>query len=206
MVDVGGVGQWDAPPFLLDNPWVNGEFLDSKTEPFTKDPALGVNLLLSKAGTAILQKPYRGAKAPDAWNRVVFTFQMMADYRDDFLRFRRAAAIGSPFWFTPGGRETDIFQAVTSSTYTLTRPLASSQVTGVTEVTHPTVVLLDGVVDAAAATVVTQTVTALKTGQIEVQYTPVYWVAVMEAEEAVDQHNSMPFSVVLEELLQGSFA
>jgi hypothetical protein len=206
MVSEGGYAEWDAPPFLLDYYWLDGAALSAKSFPFAKTPALGVNVLVSRAGTGVLQKPYRGAKAPDAWTRYRFELELVADYRDDYLRFKTSAARGAPVWWSPGGQESDLFQSDGTSTYTLSRPLASSVVTGVNESTYPTTVLLDGAVDAAAATVSGQTVTALKSGEIEVQYTPVYRVAVVEASEAIVQQNELGYVVSLEELVQGTFA
>ena len=199
-----GYASW-SKPYLFDHFYVDDGFLVTASLPIKVNPSTGVNLLVSRAGTATLQKPFRGSKAPDGYERLVFKISMKADSESDFYVFRRIKAKGAAVNFSPGMRMTDIFQATSGEVYTLSRPLASSVVPGVNETTHPTTILLDGVSTPSAATVVGQAVTANSTGEIEVQYTPLFKVAVLSTSEQIAAFNDYPLEVELSELIQGVF-
>lgn len=194
---------WTVPHFDPDTVYINGLFVETGMQGFSKKPS-GSTLfhMKSHANTSILQRLYFGAEAPQRRESIDFALQFQV-FADDLLdKLRSIQSKGSWFYFCPFDRQSDTFDATSGSTYKLTRPIASSVVSGVTSVTHPEVIYLDDVVDGAAASVSGQTVTANDTGLLRVDYTPVYKVVLLgDISESVGEINEILVSLTLNEVV-----
>lgn len=190
-----------AQPYLFDQIYLNGSWVPQRPvlrqEPFEES----CWALPTAAGTHIFQREFRGDDAPKDKRALRFSFDVQADTDLAWWALKEAKGTCAPFYFATGVRQTDTFAATSGSTYRLTSPIAAGIVPGVTTVTHPHVIKLDGVVDPSAATISGQTLTANATGTIIVQYTPVHWVRIAQFPEEIAQHNDAVIAVVLEELL-----
>ena len=163
--------------------------------------ANGLVVVPTFAGTHVLQRPYYGADAPEDRRRVQFSVGMLCDDYDDYRAFARAAASGAAVYWWPSIYTTEVFEIAAGSTYKLTRPVAWTLASGVSNVTHPLDLYLDGVSDSGAATVSGQTVTAVKTGTLEINYSPIFKVVVLDLAQEVLSPNQMRISATLEEVI-----
>lgn len=197
MSEAGYAGFTD--PYLFDQVWINGSWVDQF--PVQIDRGAGVWALPTQGGTDIVQRPYRGSLKPALGTKWTFTLTVRALNETAWYAIREAEAAGTSFYFGTGVRRTATFAATAGSTYRLPSPLASGIVTGVTSVTHPTIVKLNGSVNAGAATVTGQNVAAVNTGTITVHYTPVHLVIFTSYPESITEFNSADSAIVLEEVL-----
>lgn len=188
-----------GPPFMTDEMYLNGVMLPWRQ--VDEEPAPSCWALPTEGGTHLFQRQYRGAVKPKDKSVLAFSFEFQVDDHVTWAALDEAKAQCAPFYFTAGIRKTDIFPATSGTVYRLTRPLAAGIVPGVTSLTHPSIVKLNGVVDAGAATVSGQNVTANDTGTISVEYTPVHLVYFTAFPLRVDAHNSAVRSVGLAEIL-----
>src|SRR5678815_3128700 len=150
-----GYLKWDTS-FVFQHPWLDGAFMERVTCPLSWDPETDLVVAKTHAGTHVAQRWIGGSKAPRSMKGRTFTLQALIWSEEDCYRLMAVQSKGL-VQFSTGQRCVDVFEAVTGSSYLLRRPLASSVVTDVDETSHPTVVLLDDVVDATAATVTGQT-------------------------------------------------
>lgn len=200
-------------PYLIDAPYLDGVALDLHRPIAHQDieESPGVLLLTAHSGKTIVQKRHRGTKAPDAHIRYRFTLELSPSTQAVWEAFKGAWAKAKLVWFTTGGRCTDVFQVTPGSVHTLYRPLAEGTVPGVTAGTHPVKLVLNGSVDAAAATFSgspkqTMTTAVGKTGELVVHYTPVHRVVITGFSENHEDYNIRTAAVEIEEAIQGSFA
>lgn len=210
----GGFINW-TPPFGHQglpqdgSVYLGGKFYrdwpETGTAPHTMAPSDGVFVLETLARTHIVQRPYRGSKAPLKGDKREFTQGFLVDREEDYINLEIAQADGEPVYFCAGWWVVDSFPATIGSTYTLTRPLASGVVAGVTAGTHPSRFYLNGVEDADAATVSGQTLTALKAGRIAVWYMPAFRVVIQGLNAAIDDVNNLRVSMALAEIVTGDF-
>ncbi len=145
--------------------------------------------IATHANTHVTQKLYHGAEAPRLRQGFDFVGKMQVGAQDIADALRDAEVNGTYFLYTPLDRRTDIFDATNGNSYLLTRPLASS-ILAVDESSHPTEILLDGVVDPSAANVAGQSVAAQATGVITIRYTPIYRVLALECTVSVPKFNA----------------
>lgn len=187
-------------PYLFDSIYLAGYTLPMVAVSASHSP--GVIPLPTHGGTHKIQRPYRGDDMPKDYDALQWTLSAIkAVDSAPWYAIKRAKASGSAVYFGAGVRQVDSFAATSGQSYKLTRPLASGIVPGVTSVTHPTVVLLDGAVSPGSASVSGQVVTAAATGLIEIEYTPVHLVVVTSYSESIPQHNEAVVSLQLEEVL-----
>jgi hypothetical protein len=165
----------------------------------------GVILLETLARTHIVQVPYRGTAAPLVGDKREFGVRFLVDREEDFIRFELSRQVGRLIYFCPGLWLADIFPATSGSVYSLTRPLASAVVPGVTSITHPPRFYLDGVEDANAATVTGQSVLANDTGELAVWYMPAFRVVILGFGYEIADVNDLRVSTTLSEGVIGSF-
>lgn len=211
----GGFIYWE-PPFghqglpndgaiYLDGHWFQ-DWPEVGTTVFGMIPSQGLILLETLAQTHIPQRHYRGARAPLKGDKLDFSCGFLVDGLEDYKFLARAVSRARPLYFCPGVWCGETFPAVAGSTYTLSRPLATGIVPGVSEVTHPTSLYLGDGEDAnpAAATVVGQTVSALLTGELFVWYMPVFRVAISWSQEVPDV-NDLRVALTLSEAVIASF-
>lgn len=194
--------------FWTTNWFTSQPQLDSRTLSAVGGPdaiswtvANGLVVVPTFAGTHVLQRPYYGTDAPEDRRRVQFSVSMLADDYDDYRAFARAAAAGAAVYWWPGIYTTEVFEITAGSTYKLSRPVAWSIATGVTSVTHPLDLYLDGVSDSGAATVSGQTLTAVKSGTLECNYSPIFKVVVLDFGQEVVSPNEMRLNATLEEVI-----
>ena len=161
----------------------------------------GLIVVPTFAGTHVLQRPYYGTDAPENRNRVSFSVSMLCDDYDDYRAFARSAASGAAVYWWPSIYTTEVFEITAAATYKLTRPVAWSLATGVSSVTHPLDMYLEGVADAASGSVSGQTFTAAKTGTLEISYSPIFRVVVLDLQQDVASPNEMRISCTLEEVV-----
>lgn len=199
----GGYLEWTDPYFDPDVVYIDGEEFSTGIQKISKRPAESTLFhFKSHANTSILQRLYFGSAAPQRMDSVVFELEFQV-----FLQSlkRKLSSLGkkkSAFYLCPFDREIDVFDATSGSSYKLMRPLASSVISGVTSVTHPTVFILDGAEDPSAASVTGQTVTANSTGVLEVHYTPIYRCIVLgDWSEAVNEVNEIICQATIEEVV-----
>lgn len=214
MSERGGIYTWERQPMLdaggyLPAVWLDGRIYDSWVEVEAGGISWrdedGVVVLETHAGTHIVQVPYRGAAAPLVGNRKEFTTGLTADSLADYRHLEATRALGRPVYFCPGLWATDAFPASAGSSYTLTRPLAAGIVPGVSGVTHPVFVELDGVEDPSAADVAGQIVTANATGTLVVHYLAVFRVVILGFERSISDGNTLSIQLTLSECVEGNF-
>lgn len=198
----GGYLYW-TQNWFDQQPWLDGRQLSAVGGPsqISWTSASGLIIVPTCAGTHVLQRPYYGTDAPSDRRRLAFQLSMLCDDYDDYRALARAAARGSAVNWWPGVYATEVFTITNASTYKLARPVAWSTITGVTAVTHPLDMYLDGVQDLTAATVSGQTLTAADSGVLEVHYSPVFKVVVLDLAQEVSEPNLMMVSCTLEEVL-----
>ena len=103
------------------------------------------------------------------------------------------------YFDSPGG---SAYTAISLLTLIATRELrATGIVTGVTAVTHPSVILLAGAVSPGSGSVSGQTLSATATGQVGVEYTPVFRVVPRIAQE-FSEPNGLVVALDCEEVIQ----
>ena len=188
------------PLYLFDDLWFNGVFIPNIG--LSMEDAPGVIPLRTAGGTVILQRPFRGSLKPKNYDSKTFSFTVRATDEDAWYTLKEARATGGVFYFGSGVRQVDIFAATSGTTYRLSRPLASGIVTGITSVTHPTVVKLNGSVSPSSATVTGQNVLANATGTIAIIYTPVHPVCFSRSSEVINAFNAADAQIQLEECLE----
>jgi hypothetical protein len=198
LTGTGGIANFEDD-YLLDEIWIDGNFI--KNVGLRMQGAAGVWALPTAAGTHIFQRPYRGDSKPKNFDAYRFSLTIRAVDEDSWYFIKRARAKAAPFYFASGIRVEDEFAATSGSSYRLSRPLASGVVTGVTSVTHPTVILLNGAVSPSSGSVSGQTLTASATGAITVIYTPVHAVWFAGWTEDAGTFNGADASIELEECL-----
>lgn len=198
----GGYLYW-TQNWFDQQPWLDGKQLSAVGGPsqISWTSASGLIIVPTCAGTHVLQRPYYGTDAPEDRRKLSFSLTMLCDDYDDYRAFARAAAHGAAVNFWPGVYATEVFTIVSGSTYKLARPVAWGTITGVTSVTHPLDLYLDAVQDLGAATVSSQTLTAADSGELEVHYSPVFKVVVLDLVQEVVEPNLMQLSCTLEEVL-----
>lgn len=164
--------------------YINGEYLPAGGVALQKVPQPShLFAIKTHANTDVLQRLYHGAEAPRLRRGYDITGKFQVYSQELAEKLRECESLGTYFLFAPLDRVTDVFDAVNGESYKLVRPLASSVVSGVSESTHPTKILLDGVEDPTAATITGQTVDANETGVITIHYTPVYKVRALMVED-----------------------
>jgi hypothetical protein len=199
--------EWEDPKYILDLPYLDGSFFArALIFPVSRKPDGGLIRLLTCAGTHIVQGDFVGSKSPLHKTPEEFTLAYdPVDSPDDHRLIRSAMAKGRSVYFCYGGRCTDVFDATSGSTYTLTRPEALSIVPdGSLSVDFTTRVWLNDVEDASKATISGQSVTANGTGELVIDYTPVYSV-LLEWGEQLRGKNFMAETINLTEVLGGTF-
>jgi hypothetical protein len=209
----GGFIGWD--PSFGPQGLPNGEvYLDGTffrdwpevgTAPHTMTPSDGVFRLRMLDASDVVQRPFRGSKAPLKGDHRDFTQGFLVDRQSDYIALERVQSKAGLVYFCAGWWLFESFDATTGSTYTLTRPLASAIVPGVTSGTHPPTFYLNDVEDAAAASAAGQTLTALKTGRIGIWYMPVFRVVVEGIQGAIDDVNDLRVTLTLAECVTGDF-
>lgn len=186
-------------PFIFDQMYLGGTWVPQR--PVHEEPAPGCWALPTLAGTHIFQRPYRGDTKPADYRKLSFSFVVDAERDAAWRAVHLLKARCAPFYFSTGIRRTDVFAATSGTVYDLTSPLAAGIVPGVTSVTHPTRVTLNGVDSPSSATVSGQTATANDTGEIGVEYTSVHLVYFSQFALVVNEHNAASLAITLEEIL-----
>ncbi len=153
------------------------------------------------AGTHVLQRPYYGTDAPEDRKHWRFDIGLLCDEYDDYRAFARAAASGAAVYWWPSLYAVEMFEIAAGNTYKLTRSVAWTIATGITSTTHPLDMYLEGVQDLAAATVSGQTLTAVKSGTLELHYSPIFKVVVLDLNTSVEAPNYMRISATLDEVV-----
>jgi hypothetical protein len=210
----GGYLHWDYP-FVLGQIWLDGRWYAIPPDGLDWEPAPGVFVLDTHAGTNIMQKPYTGAAAPLLADKWKFTLALFAEDQDDWLAVNLSRARARPVAFVPGLWAVDIFPAG-QATGQLSRPTAFGIAPGAapdgTPINASTVrVYLNGARDDAAATVSGQSVAftgGAAPGEIAVHYMAAFFVCFTPGPKhslKAEDWNAMPFTVELEEIRQGSF-
>lgn len=208
-----GYRYWETLPLFdtggnLPGVYLNGRFypvwLEEESGGIQWAPEDGVILLPTHGPNNIVHVPYRGSKAPLVGDKTVFTAAMLADYQEDLEAIELARALGRPLVFCPGIWPTEAFPAVAGQDYLLSRPVAQGIVPGITTVTHPHRIRLDGVLDETAATIGGQTVTANASGELSVKYLAAFKVVVQLA-HSVPAGNQYELTVTLDEVISGDF-
>jgi hypothetical protein len=204
-----GIAGW-SPQYLLDRPYFAGSFLEfGLPAPASWQPADTTVVLRSMAGTDHFQKLYQGTKSPANKAKHNFTVSILADSQADYELFQTAQAVGAPVYWCPGVRMVDFFPAaVSSQTYTLSRPLATSVIPDAAPFIHanyPETIYLNGSLSPGSASVSGQTLTAADSGDIACHYTPIHWVRVANISAALPTHNGLQYTVTLEEVILGTF-
>lgn len=198
-----GYARWDDG-YLRPFCYINGLRINLGASAYTKTPQEGsLWALKTHAGTHIVQRAYRGPEAPRERKGFRFTGRMQVNSQDRAEALRAACVHGGPFYFANLDRATDVFDAVIGEAYKLTRPLATSVLAseGVDETSHPTKILLDGVVDPTAASITGQVVTAADTGVLTIHYTPIYRVITLDWAETIEKFNAFDFDFTFEEVV-----
>jgi len=208
----GGYLKWDIT-FLPNKFWLDGRWYDFGADSLTWEPADGVFVLDTMAGTNIMQSPYRGASAPLLADKWKFTVAMVADSEDDLRSFMLSRARARPVAFVPGVWAMDVFPAGQASG-TLSRPVCSGLAgfpattpDGIPLGAAQTVqVYLNGTRDDAAATVAGQAVSVVTSGEIAVFYMPAFYVAFVPGPKwEISDINNLKQAFDLEEIRTGSF-
>lgn len=191
--------------YFLDYPYLDGTLLPNHI-PIEVEDSEGLIVMEAHEGTSVLQRIYRTPTSPKVWDAKRFTFRLLASDEDAWRKFKQVKSRGGWVYFSNGMRCVDTFPAVSGTAYNLTRRLANGLVAEVTAnpSEFPTRVYLDGVLTPGAATVVTQTVTAASTGEIMVEYTPAFRVAITSFPESVAAFNVGYGSVVMTEVIRNS--
>ena len=201
----GGYLEWDRR-VLVDYPYLDGRTLVGGFPEITWEESEGLMVLKMYDGSHRTQTLYVGDKAPTLKSAFTFNFSMLYDDEEDYFRVVRAARRGAVVWWCPYLWTEEVFNVTNGNTYTLSRPIASSVVPGVTAVTHPTTFYLDDTLDGGAASVTSQTVTAADTGELAVRYMPVFRVILANPQRfEVPETGALLGSVQLIECVSGDF-
>lgn len=202
-------GDWTRGYLLSTGPYLGGHFLERGfAQALTWSEPTGLILQETLAGTHKLWRPFSDTKAPRDMQGISASIDLYRVTEEDKRVLESLIRSGSPVLYADGRTETDLFpNSITGESKKLTRPIAAGTVAGVSESTHPTVVRLDGVVDAAAATVTGQNVSVLKTGSVEVRYTPVYTVIFLTLDWRIANYNDLLSNAIrMQEVIQGDFS
>lgn len=192
---------WDDR-WLIDAPWLDNGTLPGGITALAWEEADTLLALPTHGGTTILQNLDLGTAAPDTRVAFGFTVSRLGVTEAEYARVRRAKAKGRAFYWCPYVWAEEVFQIVNGSTYTLTRPVARGIVTGVTALTHPDTLELDGSSAPSAATVSGQTVTAADTGELVIRYLPVFRVIMPRLSNQVPEVNGLSYDFDLLEVVQ----
>lgn len=187
-------------PYLFDRIFLDGTFIP-QWPGLKADAAPSLFLLPTHGRTHIIQRPFAGSVKPKDYHALVFTVPTQAVDQASWYRLKRAKAKGGAFWFAPGIRQVDVFPATNGAPFRLSRPLATGIVTGITALTHPTIIFLDDEEDPSAATVSGQNVTANADGELAIEYSPAHRVVLTRFPETIEEHNKATATIVFEELL-----
>lgn len=195
-----GFNSWEDG-FLQGDGYLNGLAIP-KFRAYKRDPQEGTLFgLKTHANTMIAQRLYHGVEAPRLRQGFNFSGSWKLWSKEVAEAIREAVAIGEPFLFCPLDRATDVFDAVSGSSYKLTRPVARDTVGWITALTHPDLIKLDGVEDSGAATISGQDVTANDTGVITIHYTPIYEVIGKTVSHDIPANNEFNVSFLFEEFV-----
>jgi len=196
-------------PHFWTNPLVNDPvYLDGRTFDALDGPSgiswsqtSGLIVVRTLAGTHVLLRPYYGTGAPTGRDALTFSMSFLIADEDDYRAIQLACAKAASVYMCPFVRCLETFDATSGSSYSLSRPLATGIVTGVTAVTHPSVILLAGAVSPGSGSVSGQTLSATATGQVGVEYTPVFRVVPRIAQE-FSEPNGLVVALDCEEVIQ----
>lgn len=196
-------------PHFWTNPLVNNPvYIDGRTfDPLDGPSSLswsqtsGLIIVRTLAGTHVLLRPYHGSGSPTGRDALTFSTAFLIANEDDYRALQLACAKAAAVNFCPFVRCLETFDATSGSSYSLSRPLAAGTVTGVTTLTHPSVILLAGVESPGSGTVSGQTLSATATGQIGVEYTPYFRVVPRIAQEYAEP-NGLVVTLDCEEVVQ----
>lgn len=195
-----GYNSWDDG-YLQGDTYLAGLAVP-KLQAYKRDEQEGVLFgLKTHANTTVGQRLYHGVEAPRLRRGYNFTGQWTMWDKDLAKAIRAATSSGQTFYFAPLDRCTDVFDATSGETYSLTRPLARGIVGWVTDVTHPDEIELDGVTDLAAATVSGQQLLANSTGVITIHYTPAYRVTGRTISDDIPTNNGYDIAFFFEEFV-----
>lgn len=190
-------------PLVNDPVYLDGRTFDPLDGPSSISWAQTSGLIITRtlAGTHVLQRPWVGTASPAGRDALTFSCALLIANEEDYRALQLAQAKAAAVYFCPFVRAMETFDATSGSSYTLSRPLATGVVTGVTTVTHPSVILLSGAVSPGSGTVSGSTLSATATGQIGVEYTPVFRVVPRIAQEYAEP-NGLVVTLEAEEVLQ----
>jgi hypothetical protein len=157
-------------------------WLDGRTFSVHNGPESGVAwatpmtayLVQALDGSHRVIRPHLGEGAPDGRAPVSFSMELMIASESDYRSLMRAEARAAAVWVCPLIRSIEVFQAVSGGSYRLSRPIAYGIVPGVNETEYETIVEIDGVENSSAATVSGRTVSALASGVLVIESTPVF--------------------------------
>lgn len=183
---LNGFGDWSrellkSPPYLLDRHLL--AIFEEQAGGINQTFAGGAAVVVNLQGNGRAQGFYRGAGKSLRADRLDMTVSVIIEEQDDELTCKRAKGTPAGVPWCPYLWDLEEFDATEAEEYTLARPHAAGLVPGVTNETHPALILLDGVEDAEAATVAGSTVTAAATGRLSVYYMPLYSVMVTALSE-----------------------
>lgn len=199
-----GYIEWEVPHFDPGEVYLDGYFIPTGLQSHQRKSS-GSSMFHMKThkNTSILQKLYFEEAAADLRDGYNVSFMLQVFIDELMAKAKQIESLGTWFYFCPFDRVTETFRATNGQTYKLSRPLAAGIVTGVTSLTHPVVVLLDGTETPSAASVTGQTVTAAADGLIQIDYTPVYkMVAVGGVDFSVNEINEIIAKMDLEEVIE----
>jgi len=190
-------------PLVNDPVYLDGRAFDPLDGPsgISWSQTSGLIIVRTLAGTHVLLRPYYGTGAPTGRDALTFSMSFLIANEDDYRAVQLACAKAAAVNFCPFVRCLETFDATSGSSYSLSRPLATGIVTGVTTSTHPSVILLAGAVSPASGSVSGQTLTAAATGQIGVEYTPCFKVVPRISQEFAEP-NGLVVSLDCEEVIQ----
>lgn len=202
-------GDWENRDFLLVPPWLGGQSLDQGFPEVTSwdEPSLVV-VRETHAGVHKAWAPYSEPKAPIGMTGASMTIDAYRVSEEDYRLLQSLSRSASITQYADGRQVTDRYpNATAGQSLLLTRPKALGTVPGVNETDFPTVVRLDGTVNAGAATVTGQSVTVNTSGDLEIVYTPVYSVVILGNRWEIGGFNDLRFdSFQMVEVVQGDFS
>lgn len=203
MSALNGYGDWSreilkSPPYLLDRHLF--AIFEGAAGGVNQTFAGGAAVVIDLEGNGRAQGFYRAAGKSLRSDRLDMSASIIIDEQEDELTCKRAKAIPAGVPWCPYLWDLEEFDATDGELYSLARPHAAGLVPGVTDGTHPALILLDGVEDAGAATVAGSVVTAAATGRISVYYMPLYSVLITALSEGTTVYPVWTVQLSLEEV------
>lgn len=201
-----GIGGWIRQIFATDGRcYFGGRTFDNWLEVagglIEVNEGVGLVVVPTESGKDIIQQYYRGATQPEDPGKRVFSTGFIADSEDDYFHYRRVKGRNEAISFFPGvPPQVDLFAATNGETYMLSRLPALGSVPGVTEDDFPILIYLEGELDPSAADITGRTVTANATGELEVEYMPVYTVIISSLSERAEDSGTHVISMTLSEV------